>query len=326
MGLPTSDLAVIIPAYKARFFADALRSLRDQTCRDFTVYVGDDASPENLQAIVDAFSTDLAIRYHRFPSNLGSRSLVGQWARCVELAQNERWLWLFSDDDLASPRCVEAFRDVAGRFPSEVYRFNTHVIDGCGAEKSPSLPSPDFESSERMALHLLYWKRGNSMPDHIFSREVYERCGGFVDTPYAQGADWATSILFSQARGMRVVQDGLISWRQSGSNVSSIAATKRNEIMNGHYRFIDWILDHFRYLRAAPRDGVSYEDISAAALYNLNAVIIDHYRGLSPAQYRYYVEFVRTRFGLSAVRSVRELARIVYKTSVRPRSAEKRAA
>ena len=39
-------IAIIIPAYKSRFLRQTLDSMAAQTCRDFAVYVGDDASPE----------------------------------------------------------------------------------------------------------------------------------------------------------------------------------------------------------------------------------------------------------------------------------------
>jgi len=321
-----SDLAVVIPAYKERFFAEALTCLSQQTNQNFTVYVGDDASPQNLCSIAQSFSQKLRLHYHRFPENIGSKNLVHQWKRCVDLTRNERWIWLFSDDDLASPNCVESFYRYSAAHPADVYRFNTHVIDEFGKQKSGSLRSPDFESSEEMAYHLLYWQRGNSMPDHVFSREVYNRTGGFVYTPYAQGADWATSILFSKDKGMYVVQDGLISWRQSGINISSTASAHRREVMGGHYCFIEWVLAHFSYLRTAPRHGISFDKIHEAAFYNLHAVIAQHYKGLSPSQYTEHIDFLRRVFGFSRARSVRELARLVLKTSVAAIKAERKAA
>lgn len=321
-------LAVVIPAYKQEFLADALRCLAKQTNKAFTVYIGDDCSPMELRPIVDSFAVELALHYHRFPNNIGSKNLVQQWARCVDLTQGEPWIWLFSDDDLASPNCVEEFYRTTDNHPSDVYRFNTCVIDARGAPKSPTLPSPDFESSESMAYHLLHWRRGNSMPDHIFSRAVYKKCGGFVYTPYAQGADWATSIRFSQDRGMRMMQKGLISWRQSGSNVSSTAAAKRKEVMSGHYAFIRWVLKHFSSLDRGRSGGteIAFEQIKQAALYNLNAVVAGHYKGLAPSQYKAHVAFLRENFGLSAAQAWSELARLVFKTSAQSFRRERLAA
>jgi glycosyltransferase involved in cell wall biosynthesis len=308
-------LAVVIPAYKETFFHKALSSLAAQTNRHFTVYVGDDCSPADLKSIADRFCSSLDLHYTRFSDNVGGKNLVKQWQRCIDLTQDEEWLWLFSDDDLASPNCVEVFYREQAKHPSDVYRFNTRVIDENDRETSGTLRSPDHESSERMAYNLLYWRRGNSMPDHVFSRDVYERKGGFVDTPFAQGADWATSILFSQDTGMQVLQDGLISWRRSNNNVSAVSSRNKRAMLEGHYRFIEWVLQHFEYLHEHDVDGISYEMIRYAAAQNLSEVIAKHYRGLPFWMYGRHVHFMRSRFGMPSREALRHLLSTVYQST-----------
>lgn len=127
----TSDLAIVIPAYKEAYFHQALQSLANQTSKNFTVYIGDDASPFDLKSIADHFSQDLNISYTKFEKNTGARNLVNQWKRCIALSKNEKWLWLFSDDDIADPSCVENFYKILDQNQDrfDVYRFNTCVID-----------------------------------------------------------------------------------------------------------------------------------------------------------------------------------------------------
>jgi glycosyltransferase involved in cell wall biosynthesis len=48
-------LAIIIPYYKLTFFEDTLQSLAEQTCPDFKVYIGDDASPENPSELLEKY-------------------------------------------------------------------------------------------------------------------------------------------------------------------------------------------------------------------------------------------------------------------------------
>jgi len=50
-----NNLAIVIPAYKSTFLAAALDSIAAQTCKDFTLYIGDDCSPNNLGEIVDRY-------------------------------------------------------------------------------------------------------------------------------------------------------------------------------------------------------------------------------------------------------------------------------
>lgn len=48
-------LAIIIPAYKPRFLQETLDSIAKQNSHEFTVYIGDDASPYPLKTIVDHY-------------------------------------------------------------------------------------------------------------------------------------------------------------------------------------------------------------------------------------------------------------------------------
>ena len=64
-------IAIVIPAYKCRFLRQTLDSIVVQTCRSFTVYIGDDASPQNLKEIVSDYADKMNIVYRRFDTNLG---------------------------------------------------------------------------------------------------------------------------------------------------------------------------------------------------------------------------------------------------------------
>lgn len=59
-------IAIVIPAYKCRFLRQTLDSIVVQTCRSFTVYIGDDASPQNLKEIVSDYADKMNIVYRRF--------------------------------------------------------------------------------------------------------------------------------------------------------------------------------------------------------------------------------------------------------------------
>jgi len=63
-SVPMSDLAFVIPAYRGRFLRGALSSLAEQTDQRFCVYIGDDASPDNLEQIIEPFQDRLNLRYN----------------------------------------------------------------------------------------------------------------------------------------------------------------------------------------------------------------------------------------------------------------------
>ena len=139
-----NKLAIIIPAYKACFFREVLDSIVRQSNRDFTVYIGDDASPDDLESIVSDYKDKLDIFYFRFEQNWGGRDLVAHWERCIELS-DEPLVWLFSDDDLMPPDAVE--RVIKGWKKSgecdAVFRFPLAIVDAYGELK---YTNPPFET------------------------------------------------------------------------------------------------------------------------------------------------------------------------------------
>ena len=112
-------LAIIIPAYKARFLRETLDSILKQNSSEFIVYVGDDASPENIEGLVHDYDEKLDIVYHRFSTNLGGVDLPGQWDRCIALF-NEPLVWLFSDDDIMPFDGVKRVMQAVGKYSQSV--------------------------------------------------------------------------------------------------------------------------------------------------------------------------------------------------------------
>jgi glycosyltransferase involved in cell wall biosynthesis len=306
------DLAIIIPAYKEAYLNKTLSSLAQQTNLNFDVYIGDDCSPHNLKPIIDKYRTQLNISYTRFAKNTGAKNIVNQWSRCIDLVNNDtKWLWLFSDDDIAASNCVENFYDSIAlkgeRF--DVYRFNTVTIDNNDAVIQRNPTGPEEESSEQMAYHLLKSKRGNSMPDHIFSREIYKKCGGFVFTDYAQGADWAMSILFSKNKGISIIPGAEVYWRYSGQNISSTATLQKAQMLYGHLQFIDWCLNHFKYLQS-PINGISYNMMLEALAQNLSDVLLHHFKGVGFKNYPFIYGVLNGRLAMPRYLALKELLKI----------------
>jgi len=86
--------SVIMPAYKASaYIAQALRSALDELAPGDEVIVVDDASPDDIQAIVEQVD-DPRIRYRRLPRNGGAAA-----ARNAGLAMARGDLIQFLDDD-----------------------------------------------------------------------------------------------------------------------------------------------------------------------------------------------------------------------------------
>jgi hypothetical protein len=259
------SLAIVIPAYKARFFREALASLTIQTNRNFHVYIGDDASPEPLAEIVRDFSDELRVTYHRFKKNLGGISLARHWERCIRMS-HEPWVWLFSDDDFMDANCVENFflELKATESRHDLYRFNTVSVNGIGQRLSENSPHPQNENGADFLVARLRGGRTSTAQELIFSRAAWESAGGFPDFPLGWASDDAFIATLGTRKIVRTIPGARVNWRLSGQNISNdnspAAAAKKVQACR---EFIEWALD---FLQKNPTTGGSLTNGALAAL------------------------------------------------------------
>lgn len=220
-----NSLAVVIPAYKLDFLDRALESINAQTFRDFHVYIGDDASPHDLRPVVEKWEKrGLPVTYRRFDTNLGGSDLVGQWTRCVDMTGEEPWIWLFSDDDMMEPDCVEKFisRMNADHGRYDIYHFDVTVIDSQDAilKNAPAYPAvirPAEYFRRKMNAEI-----ESFVVENIFSRAIYKAIGGFKRFPMAWGSDVATWMAMMQQKGMATIKGPRVLWRSSDQNITPL--------------------------------------------------------------------------------------------------------
>lgn len=227
------QLAIVIPAYKATFLRAALDSIAAQTCQDFTLYVGDDNSPYQLGDIVDEYRSKIDLVYHRFETNLGGKDLVAQWERCIEMSQGEPYIWLFSDDDIMEPRCVESFLSLPEEIRNKyIVHFNIHQIDEKGTiEKTPPLYPQTLAAKEYLDKKLFKPYLISYVVEFVFPRWVYEKAGGFQNFDMAWGSDFITWIKFANiCQGIYTIdgKDTRVRWRSSSENISP---TKSHDVL-----------------------------------------------------------------------------------------------
>ncbi|MHA6616477.1 glycosyltransferase family 2 protein [Pseudonocardia sp. DLS-67] len=101
--LPNPSVSVCIPVYNGeQFLAETIRSVLDQTYRDFELVILDNASTDRSGDIAASFD-DPRIRIER---NLDTLPQGENWNRVVELARGPI-VKVVCADDLLHPRCVE---------------------------------------------------------------------------------------------------------------------------------------------------------------------------------------------------------------------------
>jgi glycosyltransferase involved in cell wall biosynthesis len=216
------QVAIVIPAYKAEFLSETLESICAQTCQDFQLYVGDDCSPEPVGEVVRRYAARRQLHYVRFNENLGSKSLVRQWERCVALS-HEAWIWLFSDDDVLERGCVAALLSELENVGKEcdIVRFDTVSIDEKSRINALYPIHPEWEGWMQFAYFWLRGLRKCTMPDLVFSKKRFDETGGLVEFPLAWGSDVATLIRLATRNGIFAVKGPRVLFRNSGRNISS---------------------------------------------------------------------------------------------------------
>ena len=235
-------LAVLIPTWSTRFLADTLASLAAQTDQRFTVYVGDDASPDDVRSLCSGFTDRLDLRYQRFASNLGGHDLVAQWTRCVQWT-SEPWVWMIGDDDMLEPGCVAAFHAARRQHPGvTLFHFSVRRIDAAGKLLENEAVFPPVLSARQFLLGRLTFSLASYAPDYVFRRQTFDERGGFQRFPLAWCSDDATWATLAAPAGIRSVPGPRVSWRLSGSNISARSAANANAKIEAHLQFVEWLV------------------------------------------------------------------------------------
>lgn len=225
------QLAIIIPAYKQTYLRETLESIANQTNKDFKLYIGDDCSPYNLKSIVDDFKDRIDLVYHRFDTNLGGRDLVAQWERCIALSKDEPYIWLFSDDDIMEPECVNTFQNIPTEIKSNsIFHFNIKILDSRQKEKDlfKTFTINQFPAIISAGEFLDYKARGKCISyvvEFIFSRKIYYKIEGFKNFDLAWGSDMMTWLKMASLCKLGIYTEtkavnSCVQWRKSYENIS----------------------------------------------------------------------------------------------------------
>ena len=173
-------VSVCIPVFNpGNFLGAAIESVLAQSFADFELLVVDDASTQPVASVVGRFD-DPRLLFEENPSNLG---LVGNWNRCLALAQGE-YITIFHQDDLMRPDNLAAKVELLDNYPQiGLVHSNIDTIDAAGAvtgghwaiQPSHAPVTAGWWCFEQLAL------RGNfiSCPSVVVRTSCYRALGGF---------------------------------------------------------------------------------------------------------------------------------------------------
>ncbi|REG98270.1 glycosyltransferase family 2 protein [Flavobacterium aquicola] len=216
-------LALVIPYYKIDFFEETLKALARQTNKQYRVYIGDDASPNNPNVLLEKYSNRFDFIYHRFDENLGGKSLVRQWNRCLNLCNDEDWVMILGDDDVLESNCIEVFYNNLKEIESldvSVVRFATQVIDENGIAISEVHQHPKIEKATDFLIRKFKGGTRSSLSEYVFKKKIVDSIK-FKDFPLAWSSDVLGVVEFSAGKDIYTANDALVYFRLSGENITS---------------------------------------------------------------------------------------------------------
>lgn len=221
-----NNIAIIIPYYKLTFFRETLESLAAQTDQRFTVYIGNDASPENPEELLKEFEGKFKYVYKKFDRNLGGISLTKQWDRCMKMTQGEEWFMIFGDDDYLDSNCIQGFYYTVKNNVNDnsVLRYKFQVKDERVQKTSDIF---DFENEEKSTDFIVRRARGtvrSSLSEYVF-RSIDFKKHGIVAYPKAFYSDNMMVLLYSNFGGIQKISNGTVFIRISSE---SITGNKKN--------------------------------------------------------------------------------------------------
>lgn len=248
----------LLPAYKAKFFKEALESIKKQTYKDFEVLISNDCSPEPLKDIYDEVcGNDTRFLYRCNEQNMGRKSLVAHWNLLVDMC-NTDYLIMASDDDMYDTHFLEEIDKLTTKYPkSDLIRSRVREIDVEGNIVRKDAIYEEYVSHLEFIQQYEYLNHIECVANHVFRTKALKDMGGFVDFPLAWSSDTATTFTIAQ-NGVVNTKDILFCFRISGMNIST------DETKNIMRKKFEAILMYDRYitelLNSIKRNS-SYENI-----------------------------------------------------------------
>ncbi|WP_434035418.1 glycosyltransferase family 2 protein [Formosa sp. 4Alg 33] len=262
-------LAIIIPYYKYTFLKDTLKSLANQTDKRFTVYIGNDASPENPHELIEEFKGQMSIVYKSFSENLGGTSLVLQWKRCLALVQNEEWIQILGDDDMISSNFVASFYEAFPKieqYGAEVIRWSTYVVNEKGVQTSKQFVHPEKETAVDFFERKFSKKTRSSLSEYVFKKAtVLEK--GFQPFNLAWHTDDMAVFEFSNNQSIYSINTAYVSVRVSKLNITGDSQhyVAKNK---GTFQFMEYLFHNYSYVFSTKQKQILLKKLEMA-YYNI---------------------------------------------------------
>lgn len=209
-----SRISVIIPTYnRAGKIEKSIKSVLDQTYKDFTLIIVDDCSKDNTEEVINEIG-DERIVYHRLLENKGAGGARNEGAR---LAETE-YIAFQDSDDIWLPDKLEKQVEYMENNPDAGLVYGKMKV--ISPEKTYEFPNDSVLGDlEGDIFHYLLRRNSIGTPVMFMKKKFFDEVGGF-DTSLRCLEDWEFAIRFSKKFKIGYIDEVLIDSYLSDGGVS----------------------------------------------------------------------------------------------------------
>lgn len=212
--------SIAIPAYKAKFLKNCINSILEQTYTNFELIIVNDASPENLDEIVNKFN-DSRIKYYTNKKNTGAENVVDNWNICLSYASGEYFILMGDDDEMESDYLSE-FVDLINKYPGlDVYHCRSFIINEKSERVLVTQSRAEWESIYENIWHRINYFRWQYISDFVYRRDSLIAEGGFFKLPLAWASDDISAYIAMKEKGIAHTNKPVFRYRRSSITLSS---------------------------------------------------------------------------------------------------------
>lgn len=214
--------SITIPAYKGIFLAGTIESCLGQLYQDFELIVVDDASPEDLQAIVSKYG-DKRIRFYRNEVNYGSVNVVDNWNKCLSYCKGD-YVICIGDDDRLKENCLTELKRLMELYPNlDAYHAQTEIIDENSEVFEIQAPRPLYESAYSVLTNRWCNRTRQYLGDFCYKVSKLRELGGYYKLPLGWASDDITAVMMAKASGIANTQIPCFQYRVNHYSISRSA-------------------------------------------------------------------------------------------------------
>ena len=234
-------ISIAIPAYKATYLREAISSALNQTYTNFELIIVNDKSPENLNKIVKSFN-DSRIRYYENNENLGKKSIVHNWNKCLSLAKGEFFV-LLCDDDIMMPNFLKTMIQYTYKYPKcNVFKTRCYIIKDSKIIEETSLWD-EFQTFDTFFDKKMRRMRKHTISEFLY-RTSYIQTLQYIPFPIGYYSDDASIIRFIENGGICCSKEILMKFRRSDIHIPGNKSLNKQKV-DAALCYYEWLKKNY---------------------------------------------------------------------------------